>query len=139
MGFLSSVGVMPANEVVSGGKIPNLQIQTLINNGILKNNETIELFYSEGFLSVAEGGQFLPPTKLVSYEKVDGKLEVYEMPYSAIASVETISKGHFFEDSVYLVNGNSYSNWESIYIILSIENNGDSRFIDKLEQNIANY
>ena len=63
MGFLSSVGVMPANEVVSGGKIPNLQIQTLINNGILKNNETIELFYSEGFLSVAEGGQFLTPTK----------------------------------------------------------------------------
>ena len=124
---------------MSGGKIPNLQIQTLINNGILKNNETIELFYSEGFLSVAEGGQFLTPTKLVSYEKVDGKLEVYEMPYSAIASVEMISKGHFFEDSVYLVNGNSYSNWESIHIILSIENNGDSRFIDKLEQNIANY
>lgn len=75
--------------------------------------------------------------KLVAYEEFDGELHIYDMPYAEIESVELESEGGFLADSLYTVYGKPDVGWEGIIIILSVENGGDQRFIERLEQRIA--
>lgn len=137
VGLLVETGVFPQTQVVSGDKLPDSQVQALIDHAILGKSDTIEYFYSEGFYSVVIGGQFLTAEKLVVYEELNGALSVYEMPYAEIESVELLSQGDFLEDSLYLVNGKPNSHWESIMMYLSVENGGDQVFIDRLQQHIG--
>ena len=138
-GLLVETGIFPNFKVVSGENVSSHHIQTLLDRGILDERESIELFYSYGLFSVADGGQFLTPDKFVIYEEVEGVLSIYEMPYSKIDSVELASKGNFFEDSLYFVYGNARSEWEYVAMFLSVENNGDQLFIDRLNKHISDY
>ncbi|TQV80759.1 hypothetical protein [Denitrobaculum tricleocarpae] len=138
-GLLIEVGVFPDLKVVSGENLSSYHIQTLLDRGILDESDSIEYFYSYGLFSVADGGQFLTPTKLVIYEEIEGVLSVYELPYSKIDSVELVTQGGFLEDSLYLIYGNSRSEWEYVAMFLGVENGGDQTFIDRLNKHIADY
>lgn len=138
-GLLIEAGALPKLEVVSGENVPSHQIQTLVDHGVLDKSDSIEYFYSYGMFSVADGGQFLTPTKLVVYEEFEGVLFIYEMPYSDIESVELVTEGDFLEDSLYRVYGNSKSDWDYIMMYLGVENGGDQVFIDRLSKHIADY
>ncbi len=138
-GLLIEAGVFPDLKVVSGENLSSYHIQTLLERGILDKSDSIEYFYSYGLFSVADGGQFLTPTKLVIYEEIEGVLSVYELPYSKIDSVELVTQGDFLEDSLYLVYGNSKSEWEYVAMFLGVENGGDQVFIDRLNKHIADY
>ncbi len=139
VGFLIEAGVFPNTKVLAGENVPSHQIQTLVDRGILDEKDSIEYFYSEGLFSVADGGQFLTPTKLVIYEEIEGVLSVYEFPYSEIDSVELVIEGDFFEDSLYRVYGNAKSEWDYIAMFLGVENGGDQVFVDRLNKHIADY
>lgn len=135
--LLIGFGISPGTRVITGHEMPRYQIEVLLDRQILGRNDEIELFYSEGPFSVATGGQFMTSEKLVAYEELDGELHIYEMPYPEIESVELESQGGLLADSLYTVYGKPDAGWEWIIIILSVENGGDQRFIDRLEQHMA--
>ncbi len=137
LGVLIETGVFPYSQVVAGDKLPEHQIQTLVEHAILDKDDEIEFFYSEGVYSVALGGQFLTPSKLVIYEELDGELSVFDIPCPQIDSVELVVQGGFFEDSLYRVNGKPNSDWTHFFLYLSVENGGDQLFIDRLRTHLS--
>ena len=81
-----------------------------------------------------EGGQLLTEDRIVSYiTDENDKLKKGQIFYKNIKSVELITQGGYFEDSVYQINGNENASHENITIYLSTQNQGDQRFIKKLK------
>ena len=84
-------------------------------------------------MSVLDGGQLITQYKLISYKKnEDQLLEVWDMKLKNIKDIELQEEGSFFSDSIYKIIGNSQSEYEYLLIFLSIENQGDKKFIDHL-------
>lgn len=135
---LSYFKILPNSQVLAGNEVPRHQLDTLIDNGLVGDDEAIEFFYSEGLFSVYEGGQFFTANRLVSYSEEQGSLDIAEMPIMEIHEVALQYEGNAFEDSVYYVYGNESSEWEYIVIYLSRENDGDRRFLQGLLELMRN-
>ena len=131
------IGYLPSTKVVSGNDLPQRQKTTLINNSIINKNDDILYFYSEGFLSILDGGQLITQDSLISYQKdEDHLLQISEMKLNNIESIELQEDGSTFSDSVYKIVGNDQSEYDFLIILLSNENGGDTSFIDELTKHI---
>ena len=132
--ILIESGIVPGTEVISGEKIPDRQLEDLISSDIILPNDHVLYFYSEGLFSVTEGGQLLTQDRIVVYWIDDNdKLLKGQMLYKNIESVELITQGGYFEDSLYQINGDENASYENMTILLSTVNQGDQRFINKLK------
>tara|TARA_B110000093_G_C12840157_1_gene354888 strand:- start:7 stop:888 length:882 start_codon:yes stop_codon:yes gene_type:complete len=131
------IGYLPSTKVVSGNDLPQRQKTTLINNSIINKNDDILYFYSEGFLSILDGGQLITQDSLISYQKdEDHLLQIWEMKLNNIKNIELQEDGSTFSDSVYKIVGNDQSEYDFLIILLSNENGGDTSFIDELTKHI---
>ena len=82
------IGYLPSTKVVSGNDLPQRQKTTLINNSIINKNDDILYFYSEGFLSILDGGQLITQDSLISYQKdEDHLLQIWEMKLNNIKNI----------------------------------------------------
>jgi uncharacterized membrane protein YhaH (DUF805 family) len=131
------IGYLPSTKVVSGNDLPQRQKTTLINNSIINKNDDILYFYSEGFLSILDGGQLITQDSLISYQKdEDHLLQIWEMKLNNIKNIELQEDGSTFSDSVYKIVGNDQSEYDFLIILLSNENGGNTSFIDELTKHI---
>lgn len=135
-GLLTETGVVPATDVVVGSEVPDGDRSMLIQNGILFEDEEIDHFYSYGLTSVLEGGSILTDRSVIMYysDDVDG-VQIYEMEFADIKSVDLIEAGSFFSDSIYRVSGYEEDVW--LNITLSTEGDGDVSFIRALRRKVA--
>jgi hypothetical protein len=129
IGTLSETGVIAPIEVVSGDKVSAENVKLLIKERIITPNETIKLFYSSGLSSIIEEGNILTDQRVVSYEVVDGKMDVYNAKFADIENVTIIKPGTTLEDTIVEVTHKN----GSFYLLLSNENHGDQRFVDEIE------
>ncbi len=135
--ILLETGYLPNTKVVSGNDLPQRQKTTLINNGIINKNDDILYFYSEGFLSILDGGQLITQDSLIAYQKdEDQLLEIWDMKLSNIKDIEFQEDGSDFSYSIYKIIGNEQSEYEYLFILLSTEDDGDKKFIEELRKNI---
>jgi uncharacterized membrane protein YhaH (DUF805 family) len=131
------IGYLPSTKVVSGNDLPQRQKTTLINNSIINKNDDILYFYSEGFLSILDGGQLITQDSLISYQKdEDHLLQIWEMKLNNIKNIELQEDGSTFSDSVYKIVGNDQSEYDFLIILLSNEDGGNTSFIDELTKHI---
>ena len=115
--ILLETGQIPNTEVVSGVDL-NEQIKAkLINNNIIGKTDEISYIYSEAIWSYLEAGQILTQDRVISYEKDEnGILEVWDMKYANIESIELLEPGSSINDSVYKLIGNSQAKYEYIFL-----------------------
>jgi len=133
--LLIGTGILPETKVITGKDISDYQLRQLISNKVISENDKIFCFYSEGVLSVLEGGQLLTDNQITSYfTDENNQLDIRKMKYKNIRSVELMQQGSYFVDSVYEVFGNKNAEKGSIILYLSSEAKGDLKFIEKLEE-----
>ena len=110
---------------------------TVVENNIIAPNERIKYFYSEGFLSIKEGGSILTDERVIVYwQKDDGAIERWWLPFGQIASVELTEEGNYLNDSTYRVTSFDNQYWLDLY--LSFENRGDIKFVNALRKKVGN-
>jgi uncharacterized membrane protein YhaH (DUF805 family) len=135
--ILLEAGFIPKTKVVSGNNLHQRQKTTLINNDIINKNDEILYFYSEGFLSILDGGQLITHDSLISYQKDDSQLiQLWKIKLNNIKNIELLEYGSTFYDSVYKIIGNDQSEYEHLTILLPIEDGSDKIFIDELTKYI---
>lgn len=134
-GFLTTTDILPSTNVISGQELSASDTTVLIDNLVVLPEERIEYFYSEGFLSIKEGGSVLTDKRVISYWQEDGTIQSSSITFEEVARIELIEQGNYLNDSVYKVfDNNGY--W--LVLWLSSESRGDITFIDALRQKIGN-
>jgi len=134
-GLMSMTGVVPSTEVQPGAKISLKNKDILISNNIIAADDTILYFYSGGLTNLLEGGSVLTDDRVILYLNDENQeLQVYELFFKHITSVELIAMGNFMNDSIYKVNTNHPDAW--LQLALSAENRGDVLFIEALRNKI---
>ena len=138
--ILLETGQIPDSEVVSGDDLNEKVKAKLINNNIIGKTDEISYFYSEAIWSYIQAGQILTQDRVISYEKDEnGILEVWDMKYANIESIELLEPGSSINDSVYKLIGNSQANYEYISFVLSTYDGGDITFIEEIKRNMSNF
>lgn len=136
-GRLMDAGVVPSDRVLAGGDIPGDQVATLLDEGIIEQGEVIEYFYSEGLISVREGGSILTDRRVIAYEEgEDDALYVYDIENDDIVSVEMIQQGDTLNYSVYTVTSTDEEDWLDLW--LPHEYGDGERFAAAVQAKISN-
>ena len=131
VGLMTMTGAMPSTEVQAGVDVLQSDKDTLITNAIISENDKVEFFYSSGLTSILEGGSILTGDRVILYMPNENQeLQVYEIYFNEIASVELIEMGNLMNNSIYQVNSHKPDAW--IQLALSAENRGDVKFIESL-------
>jgi len=137
IGLLLQTSILPSTAVQKGSELSKENNIELINNKIISKNDNILFFYSEGSLSILEGGQLITDDKIISYQKnEEGLIEVNEMYFKNVKEVILEEKGSFLLDSTYKIIGNENAKYENITIFLSTESDKDKDFINAIYKKI---
>lgn len=135
-GLLMDVGVVPSERVLDGDEVPAEHYTTLIAEEIIDENEVIEMFYSEGLLSIREGGSILTDYRVISYqENADDLVDIYEIWNEDLVSVEQTQMGDAMNFSVYRVTGQGEDMWLELW--LPHEQGDGERFAEAIEAKIT--
>lgn len=137
LGLMTMTGAIPSTEVQAGLDVSQSDRDMLISNYIISENDTIEYFYSTGLLSMLEGGSVLTQDRVILYMPDKNKqVQVYELYFDDISTVQLLETGNLANDSVYLINTPNPEAW--LQIALSAEKRGDVKFIEALREKITN-
>ena len=121
-------GYVPSERVLSAQEIPVSDYEALRDEGILEQGEMIEYFFSEGILSIKEGGSILTNYRVIAYERADdGSIDYYFIVNDEIVSVTLIQEGDAINSSVYQVISADEDNWLTSCCHMSTETGSDLR------------
>jgi hypothetical protein len=124
----SSLHLMPATQVVEGGRLWSWQTDFLRDEGLLDEGETVEYFYSEAFLSIREAGNLVTDQSLVAYFRDPGTGELlggYAF-YEDILAIHAAYSDDPLDHSVIAVTDVDGATFE---LLASKEGGGDKIFV----------
>ncbi len=119
-----------STAVVAGSDVDQEHRVWMFEQEYLLADETIEYFYSEGLMSISEGGSLLTNKYVGGWWQDDGELGSYWVKLGEVCRIETISEGDYFTDANYKIHGAGPDNW--LQLVLSVEGGGDDRFIRRM-------
>ncbi len=130
---LSAIGVAPAAVVVPGDAMRERDLEYLRESEILAPDENIVYFYSEGLLSIAEGGQFFSDEYVTSCYRDPDTKETYVdfAAFSDIRDIDVVWAEGFLDLTVVTItvtDGYQFELW------LSPEAKGDRKFVDAMTE-----
>lgn len=131
LGYAIELGFLPSPDTLPGDKIRKQYLQTLKESKIINEDEVVHFFYSDGLWSVLEDGNLFTDKRVISYETIDDKLNVYEATYDEITAIEFNRSNEAWsvsEIEVTTTNGG--------WLILWVDNGDDmdKAFLEKLTQ-----
>lgn len=125
--------ITSSDNLVSGSEVPNETRQLLVSNGVLYEDEQIQLLYAFGYSSVLEGGSILTDRAVITYfEGESDGLEAYEIPFDQISSVEVYQTTT--SERLYKASSLEEDYW--ILIQLPTFRGLDREFVDALKMEI---
>ncbi len=132
-GTLMVFGQVVPTHVMPGSKVPDEYRVVLEANEIIKKDEKIIYFYSEGISSILEGGNLLMEDRVIGYETLEEELSVYSGKYSELEYIEIETKGDFLNDSLMYLE---LKDGTGFYILGSTENDGDVTMYNYIQRQI---
>lgn len=134
LAYMMDTGAVPSDRVQSSDEIDRKHVSVLIDEGIIHYQENIEYFFSEGLVSVREGGSVLTDRRVIAWqERDDGKIAARQISNRDIRGVELLRQGDDLNYAVYLVfaaDGNVLELW------LPHEHGDAERFVAAVEAKI---
>lgn len=124
--LMVTVGV--PTRVVESKDIPRSYIEELRERQIIRPDEDVEWFYSAGLFSIADDGNLLTPTRVISYQTMNGELSVWSVNYADIKDI-SIVEGSVLSNTELTVFA---QNEDEIFLVLSAEDKQDRKFISEL-------
>ena len=135
-GFLIETGYAPSDRVQTHEEIGDKHMQVLLDEGIIGKDEHIQHFYSEGLLSVREGGSVLTDTRLIAYEEWDEEINIFSLTFDEVVSIEKTQEGTALDYAIYIVSGEGEDNFA--VLLLPHENGDADRFVNALQASVGN-
>ena len=116
-GFMMETGRVPSDRVQTHEEIGDKHMQVLLEEGIVDAGERIEFFYSEGLVSVREGGSIISDRRVIGWTAWDeNELYIIEIPNDEIESVELLQEGDTFNYAVYGVTGSQPDDYLELWL-----------------------
>ena len=101
----------------------------------LAKNDNVQFFYSEGFLSIMEGGQLITNHELIVYEENEkGIIDSSKKLLKNIKKVEMKEKEDAFSDDIYKIIGNDNAKFDSLLIYLPASSSKGMDFLNTLKK-----
>ena len=123
--------LVPDSAVVEGDKLHEYQLDYLREHVEFLRGEKIIYFYSLGFFSIRNDGQFMTNRRVVSYGQDEtGEVSWYEAFYEEIADIEIEYGNSLMNDTEVTVTLDAEDSW--LLMWLSIEGGGDKDFCDAM-------
>lgn len=131
--FLSSLSIIPSTQVIGGERLYSFHEDFFGSIGALNEDEEVLYFYSAGFLSYKEDGNFFTDKRVVSYwtDPSLGDIYVDQANYSEIESIDTDFTDSYLEDSIITITRKDETQF-SLYV--SNELGRDHVFYEVLER-----
>ncbi len=129
LGLAMELGFLPDTAVVSGSELRPSTVELLRSHRVLGEDESIRYFYSEGLLSVLEGGNFFTNSRVVSYADLTGDAYFDSAPFEEVADIEIQYSESWLDDSVVTVYTDK---GDSFFLIVSSEEKKDRVFFEAL-------
>ncbi|QDT89075.1 hypothetical protein [Gimesia algae] len=133
LGILAESGAFVDSAVITGDKLSKSDLQLLLDEGIIRPDETVLYFYSAGITSISDDGNLLTDQRVVSYERIEGVLEVYAAKYEDVAEVIIVEEGNFIDDTIVEINT---TDDDAFLLFLSPLEEGDQTFINELRNRV---
>ena len=135
-GFLIETGYAPSDRVQTHEEIGDKHMQVLLDEEIIGKYEHIQHFYSEGLLSVREGGSILTDSRVIAYTEWDDEIEIFDLTFDEVVSVEKTQEGTALDYAIYIVSGEGEGNYVELW--LPHEYGDADRFVNALQANVGN-
>ena len=135
-GFLIETGYAPSDRVQTHEEIGDKHLQVLLDEGIIGKDEHIQHFYSEGLLSVREGGSILTESRVIAYQEWDEEIDIIDLTFDEVLSIEKIQEGTTLDYAVYAVMGEDEEDYLELW--LPHEHGDAERFVDALQASVGN-
>ena len=135
-GFLIETGYAPSDRVQTHEEIGDKHLQVLLDEEIIGKDEHIQHFYSEGLLSVREGGSILTDSRVIAYAEWEDEIEISDLTFDEVVSVEKVQEGTALDYAVYIVSGEGEDNYVELW--LPHEHGDADRFVNALQVNVDN-
>lgn len=134
MGLLATMGIMPTDDVLDRDSITSTQVRKLEELGILRQEETVELFYAGGVWSIEEDGNLITDQRVISYWRNDeGELRMNAVEHGEISGVEIMAQDDDASVSVLRV---SLDEGDGFMLIVTTKDDGHERFIEAIRQKL---
>lgn len=132
--LLAEILAVPPGFVVPGTEMQQAEQDLLRAHGVLHPDERVVYFYSISPSSVLDEGNLLTDQRVVSYERADGELYVFESSFEDIERVEVLDKGGILDHAVIEVSRND---GEGFRLYLSGKKEQDRMFLEALSSRIG--
>ena len=129
LGGLIEAGVIPDSAAVPGDQLTDHQLNSLRDAGLVRPEEEILYFYSDGFFSILDDGNFFTNERVVSYAREDDSLLYESARFSEITDLGVEFADGFLENTNIVVttaDGREFLLW------VSNESGRDSVFVRML-------
>lgn len=127
----SDLTIFPPGKIMTGDEIWQSNIDFMHDNQILKENEDILMFYSDGVISYEEDGNGFTHSSVFSYWEEDGELKVATADFVDVKNL----KVEFGEDVDQATNITVLLNDDSNFLlIVSTEDKLDLKFYQSLRK-----
>lgn len=128
-------GTVTSGRVQNVADVPERQIKQLLAAGLIASDEALEYFYSEGRMSITEGGSILTDRRVIAYSQdQDGRIQSWQIPNYAIVSVTKTQAGDAEDHAIYRVS-TSEEDWIELW--LPHEHGDAERFAAAVQAKIA--
>ena len=135
LGYMMDTGAVPSDRVQSHDDIDSRHVSVLIDEGLIHYQEDVEFLYSEGLVSVREGGSVLTDRRVIAWQQIDdGRIAARQIRIDDIRGVELLRQGDTLNYAVYLVFGVDGGVLE---LWLPHEHGDAERFIAAIEAKIS--
>lgn len=124
-----TTGHFADSAAVPAGKIHPRQLRQLREMGVVADEERVQYFYSASLLSIHGDGNLFTDWRVISYQELDGELEIAWAGYDEIAGIEFLPGAAYSGDSIVEITLHDES-WFVLYV--SREGRGDERFHERL-------
>ena len=123
------LGFVPDTKAVAGDELSSFMFNQLVDYEIVDPGDSIIYFYSDGFLSVLEDGNFFTPERVVSYSRDDSGIMVASAAWADVRYIDVVQKGDDLNNTLIEVG---LADYDYFYLWVSAELGRDSVFFHKM-------
>lgn len=138
LGVAVSTGHATATAVQTGKELPKNQREKLLEADIIKSDEAVRFYYSEGIIDVTYGGTVMTDKRIIGFWTEEGKARKQTLSYDLkdIDRLYLAEEGDGLTDAIYqvAVRGDDEN---SLMLFLSVEGDRHLEMITALETQIA--
>ena len=128
---VSSTGILPNTQVMSGRQLPGHVVSMLKERGLLQEGEEVIYYYSTALFSYADDGNYFTENRVVSYWQEGGAFSAEQARYEEIEDIEVEHSNFYLDDTQVTIKRKDGTGF---ILLVSAEEEKDHQFVDSVKR-----